>query len=199
MPDPVDRKRRVAPAALALVAALAIGCVIGAGVALAMNSVFCPTGPAGECEGGPNRDELFGTSQHDVMKARQSDDIMHARAGTDELNGNDDKDFGEGGDDDDYIDGQEGADSWDCGGVACGLDGVKGWDEISGGDRGDTLLGGDGHDDLFGGPAVDALITWDDGEGGDTISPGVPSGLDRDHCFMNRNDTLLAECVVHFP
>ncbi len=129
-------------------------------------------------EGGPGRDELFGTDARDIMEGKAGNDILLG------FNGND------------IMDGDAGRDL---------LRGGKGKDDMQGGtgvdrlfgDKGNDLLSGDAGNDFMNGGLGNDLFVFDTGDGNDRIAGfaagGVQDKLDLRNAafdFVDFNDVL---------
>jgi Ca2+-binding RTX toxin-like protein len=82
-----------------LLASMALAVVLASGAALAINTIQCPTGKWGLCEGTKHNDTIYGRASFNDMLGRGGNDILKAGDSGDLLNGNQGQDrlLGEGG------------------------------------------------------------------------------------------------------
>ena len=145
---------------------------------------------------------LDGTSQHDVIIARnigetinagEGDDTIHAKAGDDIVYGEDGDDALHGGAGNDQLIGGDGDDRADGGTGDDIILAGKGDDDISGNDGNDFMDGGLDNDELFGGRGDDKLYG---SEGNDNVWGGldndlVDGGSGDDNLSGNEGDDIV--------
>jgi RTX calcium-binding nonapeptide repeat (4 copies) len=145
---------------LVLLTMVALGVVLSAGVALALNQIDCasiqqyPDTPS--CYGTPENDVIDGRNAEDIIYAKAGDDYVAAHAGNDVVYSGAGVDFASGDEGDDQLYGARGADHLtdkgnqnQVGGDTDEQSGGKGNDSLSGydSDYNDTLVCGAGTND----------------------------------------------------
>ena len=127
-----------------------------------------------EITGTPGDDDLVGTDEDDLIRAKAGNDRVFGGLGNDEIRGEADNDIIDGEDDDDLILGGSGNDTLVGGRGDDDISGQNGDDIANGGAGDDKITGNAGVDDLRGSGGDDLLIG---GSGGDSLRGGT--GNDR--------------------
>jgi Ca2+-binding RTX toxin-like protein len=153
-------------------------------VASAVGDINCN---GGYCEGNEGGNTIIGTASHDNIYAFGGDDYVQARGANDDVTAGEgqDKAFGEL--DDDFVEGNQGWDTRDCSGVACGVEGGAGADAVYGKEGNDMVAGSSGNDGIYGGTEDDTLVAAD-GSGGDSADGGA--GFDM--CYVDVGDDYVS-------
>ncbi|WP_395680282.1 beta strand repeat-containing protein [Inquilinus sp.] len=115
--------------------------------------------------GSSNNDVLTGDNNANVIGGELGDDTLNGNGGNDALNGEAGNDIIDGGDGDDRLVGGAGTDN---------ITGGNGNDSIDGGDDNDTVNGGDGNDIVYGGAGDDTL-------NGNNFNDTLTGGVGADH------------------
>jgi Ca2+-binding RTX toxin-like protein len=115
--------------------------------------------------GSSNNDVLTGDNNANVIGGELGDDTLNGNGGNDALNGEAGNDIIDGGDGDDRLVGGAGTDN---------ITGGNGNDSIDGGDGNDTVNGGDGNDIVYGGAGDDTL-------NGNNLNDTLTGGVGADH------------------